>query len=86
MSRVPVMNPASARQHLIDGHGWSESDFGLYGDTVQQQAIYMDGAHGQEHEYNQAKCNHTHGDDEDEVTDLHLPDGSCCSDIIEERS
>jgi hypothetical protein len=44
----------SVRQHLTEAHGWSRSDFGLFGDEPGDPAPehLLDGAHGQEHEYN----------------------------------
>lgn len=49
------------RDHLRREHWWTDGDFELFGDTAAQQAMYLDGAHGQEHEnVPEANLGHTH--------------------------
>jgi hypothetical protein len=45
-------------RHLMEGHGFTKSEFGMFGDNPSQQML--EGAHEQEHEYNQEALSHTH--------------------------
>jgi hypothetical protein len=47
------------RQHLAEEHGFTQSDFGLFGDEPLSSQM-LEGAHEQEHEYNPA-VSHSHG-------------------------
>jgi hypothetical protein len=46
------------RSHLAREHGFTESEFGMFGDNPSESALA--GAHEQEHYYNQGAVDHVH--------------------------